>query len=61
MLRARTGLSLALFLYVFIGLTVHYWGALWMFWGLCIGIRASLEDYCRMRWPSRSKLMMRSR
>ena len=61
MLRARTGLSLALFLYVFIGLTVHYWGALWMFWGLCIGIRASLEDYCRMRWPTRSKLMMRSR
>ena len=50
-LRARTGLSLALFLYVFIGLTVHYWGTLWMFWGLCIGIRASLEDYCRMRWP----------
>lgn len=52
-LRARTALSLTLFLYMFIGLTVHYWGAVWMFWGLCIGIRASLEEYCRKRWPRR--------
>jgi hypothetical protein len=52
-LRARTALSLTLFLFMFIGLTVHYWGAVWMFWGFAIGIRSSLEEYCRMRWPRR--------
>jgi hypothetical protein len=45
-LQFRTAFSLALFLFTFVGLTVHFWGALWMFWGLCIGIRASLEEYC---------------
>jgi hypothetical protein len=53
MLLARTGFSLTLFLFIFIGLTVHYWGAVWMFWGFAIGIRSSLEEYCRMRWPMR--------
>jgi hypothetical protein len=48
-LRARTGFSLALFLFAYLGLTVHFWGAIWMFWGLCLGIRASLEDYCSAR------------
>jgi hypothetical protein len=45
-LRSRTGLSLVLFLFVYLGLTVHFWGAIWMFWGLCLGIRTSLEEYC---------------
>ena len=45
-LRTRTGFSLVLFLFAFLGLTVHFWGAMWMLWGLCIGIRASLEEYC---------------
>lgn len=44
--RMRTGFSLALSMFVFIGLTVHFWDAMWMFWGLCIGIRVSLEEYC---------------
>jgi hypothetical protein len=55
-LRTRTAFSLVLFLFVFIGLTVHYWGALWMFWGFAIGIRSSLEEYCRMHWPNRRRL-----
>jgi hypothetical protein len=47
LLRLRTGFSLVLFLFVYLGLTVHFWGAIWMFWGLCLGIRSSLEEYCR--------------
>jgi hypothetical protein len=45
-LRLRTGFSLVLFLFAYLGLTVHFWGAIWMFWGLCLGIRTSLEEYC---------------
>lgn len=45
-LRLRTGFSLVLFLFAYLGLTVHFWGAMWMFWGLCLGIRISLEEYC---------------
>lgn len=45
-LQTRTGFSLVLFLFTFLGLTVDFWGAIWMLWGLCIGIRASLEEYC---------------
>jgi len=52
--RARTGFSLALFLFAYLGLTVHFWGGVWMFWGLCLGIRASLEDYCSARSLSTS-------
>jgi hypothetical protein len=28
------------------GLTVHFWNYMWTFWGVCIGIRASLRE-----WP----------
>jgi hypothetical protein len=45
-LRARTGFSLVIFLFVYLGLTVHFWGSIWMLWGLCLGIRTSLEEYC---------------
>lgn len=43
--RMRIAFSLVLILYVFIGLTVHYWNYMWIFWGVCIGIRASLREY----------------
>lgn len=41
----RTGFSLAVVTIGFIGLTVHYWDATWLFWSLCIGIRASFVEY----------------
>ena len=45
-LQIRTAFSVVLFLYAILGLSVHFWGSIWMLWGLCIGIRASLEEYC---------------
>jgi hypothetical protein len=44
--RMRTAFSVVLVLFVFMGLTTHFWDAMWMLWGLCIGVRASLEEYC---------------
>jgi len=39
-----TGFTLVVILFMFTGLTVHYWNNIWMFWGICIGIRASLRE-----------------
>ncbi|MGY4286391.1 hypothetical protein ACVWXO_005611 [Bradyrhizobium sp. LM2.7] len=39
-----TGFTLALVALMFVGLTVHYWNNIWMYWGVCIGIRASLQE-----------------
>src|SRR5262249_10794270 len=27
-----------------IGLTVHYWNAIWMLWAVCLGVRASIKE-----------------
>jgi hypothetical protein len=43
--RMRTAFSLILVMFMFVGLTVHYWNYMWIFWGICIGIRASLREY----------------
>lgn len=40
-----TAFTLVLAMYIFIGLTVHFWNFMWIFWGLCIGIRASLREW----------------
>jgi hypothetical protein len=42
--RMRTGFTLAVVTFMLIGLTVHFWNTIWMFWGVCIGIRASLNE-----------------
>ena len=42
--RMRRGFTIVLILIMFVGLTVHYWNFLWIFWGLCIGIRASFRE-----------------
>lgn len=42
--RARTGFSLAVLVMAVIGITVHYWDAIWIFFALCIGIRASFVE-----------------
>ena len=41
----RTGFTLAIVAMGFIGLTVHFWDATWLFWNFCIGIRASIAEY----------------
>ena len=41
----RTGFTMVLVMFMFIGFTVHYWNYLWIFWGICIGVRASLNEY----------------
>jgi hypothetical protein len=40
----RTAFSLILVMFMFVGLTVHYWNYMWIFWGVCLGIRASLRE-----------------
>lgn len=40
----RTGLSLAIVAIAAIGLTVHFWDAMWLFLNLCVGIRASFNE-----------------
>ena len=41
----RTAFSLVLMIFFLAGLTVHYWLSIWVFWGVCIGIRGSLQEY----------------
>jgi hypothetical protein len=36
--------TLVLLMFMFTGLTVHFWKSMLMFWGLCLGIRASLRE-----------------
>jgi hypothetical protein len=42
--RMRTAFTLVILILMFTGLTVDFWNYTWMFWGLCIGIRASLRE-----------------
>jgi hypothetical protein len=41
--RIRTAFTLVLVTYLTVGLTAHFWNYMWIFWGLCAGIRASLN------------------
>ena len=43
--RMRSAFTMVLLMFMFIGLTVHFWNYLWIFWGLCIGIRVSLREW----------------
>ena len=40
----RTAFTLAVFVFMFTGLTVHYWNNIWIFWGVCIGLRAAVKE-----------------
>jgi hypothetical protein len=42
--RMRRAFTLVLLMFMFAGLTTHFWNYMLMFWGLCIGIRASLRE-----------------
>ena len=44
LVQMRTAFSLVLVIFMFVGLTVHYWNYMWIFWGICLGIRASLRE-----------------
>jgi hypothetical protein len=44
MARMSTGFTLMLSMFIFIGLTVHFWNYIWIFWGLCLGIKVSLKQ-----------------
>jgi hypothetical protein len=43
----RTGFSIAIMTFVLVGLTVHYWNNVWLFFHLCIGIRATFAESSR--------------
>lgn len=42
--RMRRAFTLLLLVFMFSGLTVHFWNYMWMFWGVCLGVRASLQE-----------------
>jgi hypothetical protein len=41
-----TGFSLTLSTIMFISITVTFWNAVWLFFALCIAVRASLKEQC---------------
>jgi hypothetical protein len=41
----RTGFTMTLAMFMFTGVTVHYWNNVWMLWGVCIGVRAGFQEY----------------
>jgi len=43
--RMSTGFTMVLGMYMFVGLTVHFWNYMWIFWGICIGTRASVREW----------------
>ena len=50
----RTGFTLVLATFMFLGFTVHFWNYMWLFWSLCIGIRASLREQSFHRFRARA-------
>jgi hypothetical protein len=40
----RRAFTLVILLFMFTGLTVHFWKYILMFWGLSLGVRASLRE-----------------
>ena len=43
--RMSTAFTLILAMFMFVGVTVHYWNFMWIFWGICIGMRASMREF----------------
>jgi hypothetical protein len=39
-----TGFTFGVMCFATIGLTVHFWNATWMLWGVLLGIRASIKE-----------------
>jgi O-antigen ligase len=36
--------TIVLVLFMFAGITVYFWNYMWIFWGVCLGIAASLRE-----------------
>lgn len=47
--RMRRAFTVMLLVFMFAGLTVHFWNFMWIFWGLCIGCRVSLRELLMMQ------------
>ncbi|WP_206605857.1 hypothetical protein [Rhodoblastus sphagnicola] len=39
-----TGFTLAIWVFMLVGLTVHFWNAMWLLWGVILGIRAGFKE-----------------
>jgi O-antigen ligase len=42
--RMHLAFTIVLLMFIFSGLTVHFWNYIWIFWGVMIGITASLRE-----------------
>jgi len=40
-----TGSTLMVVVFLFVGVTIHFWNAPWSMWGFFVGIRGSLKEY----------------
>ncbi len=45
MMKAATGFTQVIMIFMLVGLTVHFWNAMWQFWAVCIGIRGSIKEW----------------
>jgi hypothetical protein len=55
MARIRLGFSCAVVIVCVIGLTVHLWNSIWIFFSLCVGIRASFVEFDKARHSVRPR------
>jgi hypothetical protein len=62
--RMSLAFSAVLLLFIFSGITVHFWNYMWIFWGLCMGIRGALRENAlnlRRPWQARSPVAIQLR
>jgi hypothetical protein len=43
--QAGTAFTFVLMAFMLVGLTVHYWDEIWIFWGICLGVRSSIKEW----------------
>ena len=48
--RLGTALGIVIFLIMFMGFTVHFWGSAWILVGLLLGVRANLGELGQLNW-----------
>jgi hypothetical protein len=45
MMKAGTGFTQVIMIFMLVGLTVHFWNSMWQLWAVCIGIRGSIKEW----------------